>query len=216
MRFARHAALLAQHRRSSPWWLAGGVDPSNTVWAYQPKGAADLATSYINLASPDTYDAAPGVAPTHAPETGWYTNGSKWLSTGYVLPASQTHSLVVRFAGCTVNNDVHALVATYPGLSIYNDAGNVIAFTLGISQITSAPGMTDGVLGVAGRDCFKNGVYLGTTSESDRAPSASPINLLGLPDYGQMMIGYMYAAALYSTIITADQQLAITEAVNDL
>ena len=45
------------------WWVVVG---KTCIAAYQPKGAASLAASYVNLQQPGTYDAAPGVAPTWA------------------------------------------------------------------------------------------------------------------------------------------------------
>jgi hypothetical protein len=76
--FDRRAAAAAV-----PWWLAGGVAAANAIAVYQPKGAADLAASYVNLANPGTYDAAPGTAPTFDAATGWTFNGStQYLTTG--------------------------------------------------------------------------------------------------------------------------------------
>lgn len=45
-----------------PWYRAGGVPAPVAV--YQPKGAADLAESYVNFVNPGTYNAVPGTAPT--------------------------------------------------------------------------------------------------------------------------------------------------------
>jgi len=39
-----------------PWWLSGGIAAANCVAAYQPKGAASLEASYVNLANPGTYN----------------------------------------------------------------------------------------------------------------------------------------------------------------
>ena len=67
------------------------------IAAYQPKGAADLAASYVNLITPGTYNAAPGTAPTFDAATGWTFNGStQYLTTG-VVPASG-YSMLVRVA----------------------------------------------------------------------------------------------------------------------
>ena len=60
----------------APWWKVAG---KTCVAAYQPKGAASLAASYVNLANPGTYDAAPGAAPTWASATGWTFNGTQYL-----------------------------------------------------------------------------------------------------------------------------------------
>lgn len=50
---------------AAPWYLAGGAPTPIAV--YQPKGAASLAASYVNLANPGTYDAAADVPGYGAP-----------------------------------------------------------------------------------------------------------------------------------------------------
>lgn len=65
---------------ASGWWDNDGAI-AGCVAAYAPVGAADLASSYVNLVTPGTYDAAPGVAPTWDAATGWTFNGStQWLN----------------------------------------------------------------------------------------------------------------------------------------
>lgn len=80
------------------WWEAGGA--TNCVAAYQPKGAASLAASYVNLANPGVFDAAPGVAPTWDAATGWSFNGStQYLRSG--VPGSAAVSFLMRFSDCS-------------------------------------------------------------------------------------------------------------------
>ena len=79
-----------------PWYLAGGAPAP--IAAYQPKGAASLAASYVNLANPGTYDAAPGVAPTHASATGWTFNGNTQYLTTNVATSGSAWSIVLRYA----------------------------------------------------------------------------------------------------------------------
>jgi hypothetical protein len=71
------------------WYRAGGA-PLPIV-AYQPKGAASLVASYVNLANPGTYNAAPGTAPTLG-AYGWdfLIANSQWLTTGYTPGAVGT------------------------------------------------------------------------------------------------------------------------------
>jgi len=77
-----------------PWWLVAGISASQVVAAYQPKGAVDLAASYVNLANPGTYDAQVGVAPT-LESSGWVFNGT----TQYLLgPPSSNAGFAVRFS----------------------------------------------------------------------------------------------------------------------
>lgn len=82
---------------AADWWAVTG---KTCVAAYQPKGAADLAASYVNLATPGTYNAAPGTAPTHASATGWTFNGStQYLLTNIV--ATNAQSWILRIANTT-------------------------------------------------------------------------------------------------------------------
>jgi hypothetical protein len=91
-----HRIMPASHTRQ--WWLAGGIHPSQVVAAYQPKGAASLAASYINLANPGTNDAQVGVAPT-LDSSGWVFNGS----TQYLIgPVPTTHGFAIRYSGVTL------------------------------------------------------------------------------------------------------------------
>ena len=84
-----HRIMPASHTRQ--WWLAGGIHPSQVVAAYQPKGAASLAASYVNLANPGTNDAQVGVAPG-LDSSGWVFTGTEKLLGPNVSP-----TVVVRF-----------------------------------------------------------------------------------------------------------------------
>ena len=95
-----------------PWYLSGGILAANCIAAYQPKGAASLAASYVNLANPGTYDAAPVVAPTWDAVNGWVGDGTQYLNTG-VVPAAN-YSMFVRFSGAP-QNVYKALCGSYGG-----------------------------------------------------------------------------------------------------
>jgi len=63
---------ISQYKKTAiDWWLAGGINAANCIAAYQPIGAADYATSKVNLANPGTYDAYEGTAPDWSAVTGW-------------------------------------------------------------------------------------------------------------------------------------------------
>lgn len=77
---------LKRRAAAAGWWQVAG---QTCAAAYQPIGAASLAASYVNLANPGTYNAAPGVAPTLA-AGGWSFDGlTQYLTTGIVPPISQ-------------------------------------------------------------------------------------------------------------------------------
>ena len=140
------------------WWQVAGA---TCIAAYQPKGAADLATSYVNLANPGTYNAAPGVAPTLGAD-GWDFNGStQYLSSG-VLVNGSTHSVIVRFSAVTGNGMLFGTVRT--GLNYLlapNSGGTTVAWQLTNGAVSTyiAPAATYGVLAmVAGQGGYRNGV----------------------------------------------------------
>lgn len=73
------------------WWLAAGITPEI---AYQPKGAASLEDSYVNLANPGTYNAVVGVAPTLSAD-GWVFGGTSYLVNGLNLTSNSPKQLTV-------------------------------------------------------------------------------------------------------------------------
>jgi hypothetical protein len=98
---------------AGPWWLAGGCPAP--VFAYQPRGAATLAASYVNLANPGTNDCAPGTAPTLSAE-GWVFAAA---SSQYLLTPTQTitdsWSLIARYAG--TSGDTRTLIGSVDGVA---------------------------------------------------------------------------------------------------
>ena len=89
------------------WWNNNGAI-AGCVAAYQPIGAADYATSKVNLFSPGTYDAADGAAyPTWDAINGWKFAGASFqlLTIPYTLPAdSHTHSVILRLSNISAQN----------------------------------------------------------------------------------------------------------------
>jgi hypothetical protein len=147
-----------------PWWLTGGIAAANCIAAYQPKGAANLAASYVNFAHPGTYDAAPGVAPGWDTTIGWIFSIPKYLKTGIV--PTLTYSMMVQFSGYTTGATAKALAGCY-STSTQNflihaemSAGFVGYWNGG--SLTGSASMAAGNLCVAGKTGYKNGVIDGT------------------------------------------------------
>lgn len=142
---------------ASNWWEAGGA--SGCLAAYQSKGAASLAASYVNLANPGTYNPALGVAPTWDVVNGWTGNASTmYLKTG-IVPAVG-YSMLVQFTNAA------AAATEYPAGSYKLNAefalapyffGAQVIFRNG-SFVSVAPNMTSGNLAVAGQQGYRNGV----------------------------------------------------------
>jgi len=72
-----------------PWWLSGGISAANCVAAWQAKGAASLAASYINLANPGTHNLtvkAGATDPIFDTSVGWTFSAA--LSNGLTSSAT--------------------------------------------------------------------------------------------------------------------------------
>lgn len=219
MRFAKLASVLAQHRRSSAWWLAGGVDPADCVAAYQPKGAADLAASYVNLANPGTYNASVPTgkdAPSFAAGIGWTHDGAtQVLTTGLILPAGDVSFIIDLDNGYTTERIIAgsltpAEVSIYPG-----GAARVTYFEYNGQEI-SFSGNTDtaNILALTPAGGYKNGTKRCSFNPTTRGASSSPFAIGGV-NQGAIWQSYpcvIRRLAIYLATLTDDQVFAITEA----
>ena len=202
-----------------PWWLAGGVAAGNAVAVYQPKGAASLAASYVNLANPGTYDAAPGVAPTWASGTGWTFNGSsQYLTTG-VLGTSAI-SLIIRFSDASGGLITFGAAIEIGGPAKYilwrpRSNGNDRVIFLGTGEVRVVGGaLVSGAYGYAGTTVYYNSISDGTLA-SPTLPSLAifigALNFNGIPtQYGAIKV---QAVAIYSATLTAPQVAAVSAAM---
>lgn len=194
------------------WWLAAGVAP---LAAYQPKGAASLAASYVNLASPGTFDAAPGVAPTWDATNGWVFDGStQYLTTG-ITPASGW-SLIARFSNAAPADSFRIIVGARGSLNsrLYIAAGNTPQRTYGGGGALIVAGVsTAGVMAVANQDCYWNGVAEGTTSAAWSGTSS----VLWIARDPSGSFAYtscrIQAAIIYSSTLNASQVAAVAAAM---
>lgn len=164
-------------RGSIDWWRAGGAPEPIAV--YQPIGAASLEASYVNLVNPGTFDAAPGVAPTHLPATGWGFNGTtQYLLTGIVPTNNQQWAMVIRFSESQgVNSYLAGVRMPTPdqafAISPRLDAGGANRiYALNGGSVFSSPSLLGGVLAVAADRIYRNGTDEGV---SISAPTADPI-----------------------------------------
>lgn len=143
------------------WWDLNGTITS-CVAAYQPKGAADLAASYVNLAHPGTYDCALGTAPTFDASYGWSfaTVSSQYLKTGVAPTNNQTWSMIVRYSDAAASVGCIAGAvgnSPYPEFKICGRyTSDVIRVSNGNNQ-EKAPSLLAGVLAVAGTTAYRNG-----------------------------------------------------------
>lgn len=204
-----------------PWYLAGGVPLANCVAAYQPKGAANLAASYINLANPGTYDCtAPVAAPTFNASTGWSfaSASSQYLVTGVIPALNQTWSLLIRFSAWNyLNNEMLAGCVSSPGFGFYSTGAPITAMNgTQANAVTAGARGAAGVVGFRGKATYLDGVA-GTDIPTANGPAATEdiyigaFNNAGSP--GFYLNGNILAIAVYNTTITEAQLLAITTAM---
>jgi hypothetical protein len=204
---------------SADWWEVSG---QTVVAAYQPIGAASLAASYVNLANPGTYDAAPGTAPTFDAATGWTfaAASSQYLTTG-ITPASGW-SILIRFSDSSGNgrcaagswdgtNNTRFIIIPRRSAADNHQYG-------GGGDLFAGVRLASGVMGVANQACYLDGSGDGTT---DAAWSGTGVAIFigALNNNGtlvQYFEGKIQAAAIYSTTLSAGDMSALTTRVQAL
>lgn len=192
------------------WWDGGaGLVPTA---AYEPIGAPDLASSYINRVNPGTYNAAPGVAPTFATGTGWTFNGTtQYLTTG-VTPSGAGWTLAVRFSAVTVgiNGAWHGSNASGAALYTIASTGGGSFWGYG-NGFTSSVNDAAGVMVTAGANAYRDGSLVSTISGSwtGTADALSIGRLTG----STFAPGVVEAMAIYNTTLTAPQVAAVSAAM---
>ncbi len=193
---------------ASDWWT---VSDQTCVAAYQPIGAASLAASYINLANPGTYNAAPGVAPTLG-AGGWRFDGStQRLRTG-IAPNNNNWSAIIRFSDWTSNSGQKVLFGESNNggtgtFSIYWYLYNTTARYANGGNVNYARGSaTAGIAAIAGAAAYFDSADVG----------AIPTAII---THGEIWIGWRYADygaficqafAIYSTTLSAADVATLT------
>lgn len=200
---------------ATPWYLAGGAPMP--VAAYQPIGAASLAASYVNLANPGTYDAAPGVAPTWASGTGWTFNGStQYLTTG-IYPSS-AYSVLVRYSNSAVPQWGYLFGSVSPryfGVRPIMPEGSpnwIVDYLWSVTEYKVGPGLAAGVLGLCANGGCRNGV-LDSTVSGTFAANTMQMGLGGLGNGTQLYAGRIQAVAIWSSTLTEAQVAAVSAAM---
>lgn len=204
-------------RADESWWLSGGVSPSDVVAAYQPRGAASLAASYVNLANPGMYDAIQVIAPT-LEATGWGFDSNSWLNVPYPAPYDQSHSVLVRYTTPALSNNF--LCGRTPGsgqyaISLRSSANPNPVFWNGGGLFRTVG--TSGVIGISGNLAFVGGVQQsGTIPTNPAVVGAYGYGIGAANNNGSRLLawtGTIAAIAIYSTTLTAPQVAAISAAM---
>lgn len=194
---------------SGPWYLAGGVLAASCVAAYQPKGAVDIAASYVNLANPGTYNAAPGTAPTFAAATGWTfaAASSQYLTTGIVPGANW--SGIVRVNGYSGSGMLFGRESAR--FYIRQETGEW-KYTI----VTGSASSAAAILAITATCGYLNGVADSTAVTLSTGAGEVYIGCFNNGGPQLYMTGNILALALYNTTLTAPQVAAVTLAMQGL
>lgn len=210
----------------SGWWLAGMVDPSKAVVAYQAVGALSLTDSLVNRANPGTFDAQVGNAPSFATATGWTFDGAtNYLETPVQPPNDQTWSMIVRFSGVTDNQNRVIASLGQPGgaprwFGLRASLDNRTYFNGG--SLLKPVSTSNGIMAVAGTSGYFNGVLEGGTVPSSPGSFDALTVFIGAQHDGIVnsatvhFKGQIQALAIYNSPLTSTQVAAITNAMQNL
>lgn len=207
--------IWSKKRPEVPWYLQGGPAP---IIVYQPKGAASQAESYINLVNPGTLNADASVYTPPAWDTvnGWKGNGNSALRITTLAGSNWT--FLVRFSNVT--NNLFLMGVLY-GTTFYLQPNNPpnVSYAYG-GSLNKSPVMTGGILGMAERDCYRNGVYEGSMSGTDALDAS--IGIFGLfaggssfaP--GSFIACYIQGIAVWNTKLNSTQMANVTSALQKI
>lgn len=222
------------HRGSNLWlitgdytatdvWLAGGIASANAIAAYYPVSAADLASSYVNLANPGTYNAAPGTAPSWSAARGWYGAANWYLTTGLSPTADGTWSALVWYEN-SLTSSYHNPFGVYQtvggsgafGLQISNLNNRMAVFNGSISPGYNSPLIGSAFYGFAGKSVYRDGALEPTAVPAGTGTLTRPLyigaqNANGSPGfYAQADIKAVF---IYNVTLTLAQIEAVGIAI---
>ena len=199
------------------WWnLFGAIPNVNVVAAYQAKGAASLAASYVNLANPGTYDCTTSNAPTLDSTNGWMFNGSSnILATG--ITSARGMLIICRYSNANTGDTLYIFGEGVGRCSVGITSGSGWRFYYGDGGYFSGTPATSGVIAIGANPAsptnsaqyYINGSPGGTFA-CNSFGAASAMTIGGATtNYAQV---YVQAAAVYSTI-SAAQVAALSTAM---
>ena len=203
---------------ASDWWNPGGT--FTCVAAYQAKGAASLAASYVNLANPGTYDctvwSGSYLAPAWTSAGGWEFGRDKVLDTGIV--GANTYSWIVRYSGATQTHTGLFGLDSSPAVRLnfyprYIEDGKTY-FRAGGNYNQSVSGWSAGVAAASPVAAYFNGAYLGSVTGNYTGTTAEhiPIGSILLSGTPQPTGGatVIQGLAIYSTTLDATQNAQLS------
>ena len=195
------------------WWDPNG-DIGCELAAYQPKGAANLAASYVDLTG-NGNNCGPGVAPTWDAVNGWKFDTPGQMLLTALSPAagwSAMVSLLVASTGEATSGRAFDNGNLTFGI-IPNNSGVNVAYAHG-GVLGAPPPMAFGpsaVLGIAGATSYRNGISDGAIPAG--GVTASNITIGNRITGGRTLDGTIHALAIYNCTLTAPQVLAVATAM---
>lgn len=222
----RRALVMRGTSATTNWWDVAG---KTCVAVYQPKGAASLGASYINLANPGTYNAIPNVAPSLDAD-GWVFSNSANFNSQIPVPdlTAQAWSAFVRFSGANKSGDgmnslfgYTANSSPWDGFQVsskgYSSGDPAVAsFGRGIS--VSDAQLAAGIIGIAGNTGYLDGTPKGTMAAGTTNPDSEFRIVLGgvsnnsatVAEGWSRFIGKIQAIVFYSSVLTESEAVALT------
>lgn len=206
------------------WWLAGGAPAP--VAAYQPKGAASLAASYVNLANPGMYDVVEGAAyPSWSAGVGWSFSAAshQYLSTG-ITSSLYGWTMMCQFANASYYSHFgtgDVLMGKYQYRQAFYLAptltSSLTRWQSGGSSYNISNITTGGNMALAGQKAYLNGNLQATiTTDWDNIAQVGSV-LIGAYTYistpSNWFQGDIIAAALWSTALSDAQVAAVSAAM---
>jgi len=208
------------------WWLSGGISASDVAGVWQPKGAASLAASYLRLDGDQGYaniDPAvvggglPGVAPGFG-ANGWVFNGTQYLNSG-IVPAIG-YSMLARFSNASGDTTAvcgstrtNAPIGRFYLRHRHIGTNRIYGYGDSVRNISGA--LTSGVMGLAGVNCYLDGVsdgtIVGSWTNNEYAIFFGASN--NSNTVATNLIGNAEAITIYKTIISAAQVAAVSAAM---
>jgi len=199
------------------WYtLDGEITP---IIAYQAKGAANLAASYVNLITPGTLDAGVGNAPDWDATNGWKLTAasSHYLSTGLPYFLTNTRDTIIKWSNASAGCASGGIGANgYRNYWMKPVDGGYMKWGYANSIVSNYTQQSSGVFALANDNVYLNGVDIGNIGVVSGGLGNFPIGAYSnngtIQDY---FTGYIQAFAVYADI-TAEQVVKLIDAMNAL
>jgi hypothetical protein len=206
----------SQAAAASSWWLAGGIDPANCLFAYQARSMLDKASTKVNLANPGTHNLIEVGNVEWDTVNGWkntqYSGGNYFYIDSIAMPAGNSATFIEK-ADPPINSSAsfghHNLYCSYHVTSHYT------MYWRGNEPIVSGWRGVEAVYCYAGGNVYING-DLKTLSTPNANTGTYKIYIGTNQTYAYTPMESVKAQALYNVVLSASQIAAVTAAIDAL